>query len=152
MTCAEAAEQILEADRLELEGMGESMLARHLKGCSRCRAMALAVVRGEDSLAEEMAAVVPMPDLDALLDENGRSKPERTERIRIKARRFGLGLLPLAAAAAFASLFLSREPQVPGDSYSPPAFSPGLGLEVPEGRNVAVLATKNPNITVLWFF
>jgi hypothetical protein len=58
----------------------------------------------------------------------------------------------MAAAAALAALFLGTEPQLPGEPYRPPPETPGLGLEVPEGQNVAVLATNDPDITVLWFF
>jgi hypothetical protein len=152
MTCAEAARLILEADPQELEGTGDGSLAAHIRGCPQCGAMAQTVLKEEESMAAEMAAAVPMPDIDRLLQEAEASGGGETIPFRRKARRLGLSMIPVAAAAAIVSLLLLPEPQIPGDPYSPPEALPGLGLEVPEGQNVAVLATNNPNITVLWFF
>ncbi len=151
MTCAEALQTILEADPSILEGQGDSSLALHIQECPRCRKMARAVLEGENVLAEELVAALPSPDLEALLDEV--LGPESTpKKLRFRHRRLGLTLLPLAAAAAMVALFLGSEPRLPGDPYLPPQRAPGLGLEVPEGRNVAVMATSDPDITVLWLF
>lgn len=151
MTCFEARQALLEADPRALEGRGEDPLACHIRECPDCRAMARTVLKGEESLAQELVAAVPLPDLDSLLDQVLAS-PEKKASLRFRLKRFGLTALPLAAAAAMAALFLAREPQLPGDPYSPSQPDPGLGLEFPEGQDVAVLATNNPDITVLWFF
>jgi hypothetical protein len=50
------------------------------------------------------------------------------------------------------ALFLTGETPIPGDAYQPWTVAEGLDLEVPEGTNVAVLDTDNPDITVIWFF
>lgn len=151
MTCAEALQAILEADPSDLDEQGDSALSVHLRECHRCQEMALAVLIEESALAEGLTAAVAPPDLDALLDQA--FGPDAKARVlRFRPRRFGLTLLPMAAAAAMAALFLGRERQLPGDPYVPPELAPGLGLEVPEGQDVAVLATNNPEITVLWFF
>jgi len=151
MTCAEALQTILEADPSILEGQGESSLALHIQECPRCREMARVVLEGESLLAEELVAALPPPDLEALLDEV--LGPDSTPpKLRFRPRRLGLTLLPLAAAAAMVALFLGSEPRLPGDPYLPPQRAPGLGLEVPEGQNVAVMATNDPDITVLWLF
>lgn len=151
MNCAEARQAILEADPADLEGRGESGLARHLRDCSRCKDLARTVLVEERALALGLAAAVAAPELDALLDQALGADP-RPGILPFRLRRLGLTLLPLAAAAAMASLFLGSDPQLPGDPYLLPETAPGLELDVPEGQNVAVLATKDPNITVLWFF
>jgi hypothetical protein len=153
MTCAEAFDEILEADVEVLRGMGEMPLALHLRECPRCAARARAVLAGAGALGQEMAERVPGPDLDALLDQALDPGRNRTRALPIPRRALGLTLIPLAAAAALVSLFLRTEPSLPGDSQPPsPAVSTGLDVGVPEGRNVAVLATNDPDITVLWLF
>ena len=151
MICVEAHRSILEADPLALEGRGDDPLALHIRECSSCRAMARAVLEGEKDLAEDLVAAVSLPDLDSLLD--GALAPIRKRSsLRLPPKRFGLTVLPLAAAAAMAALFLGSDPQLPGELYFPSQPQPGLGLEVPTGQDVAVIATNNPDITVLWFF
>jgi len=98
-----------------------------------------------------MVASVPLPGLDALIDQALSRSPKRRT-LRLRPKPLGLNLLPLAAVAAIVGLFLGTDPQLPGDPYNPSTEAPGLGLEVPQGQNVAVLATHDPNITVLWFF
>jgi hypothetical protein len=61
-------------------------------------------------------------------------------------------VLPLAAAAALAAILLLREPSLPGPLYSPPERAAAFEAEVPPDQNVAILATSDPNITVLWLF
>jgi len=152
MTCAEAMQAILEADPSDLEGLGEGGFQDHLRACSRCQAAARAVLEEEKALAMEMVAAVPLPDLDGLLAEAAISRGSTPKRFSPRFRKAGFTLLPLAAAAAMVGLFLGSEPPLPGAPYTVPERPPGLGLEIPEGRNVAVLATNDPDITVLWFF
>jgi len=151
MTCAEALQSILEADPSDLEEQGDSALSVHLRECNRCQEMALAVLVEESALAEGLTGAVAPPDLDALLDQ-ALGPDAKAKILQFRPRRFGLTLLPMAAAAAMVALFIGREPQLPGDPYIPPERVPGLGLEAPEGQNVAVLATNDPEIAVLWFF
>jgi len=147
MTCAEARQAILEADPSVLEGRGNDFLALHIQECPLCRDMAHAVLEGESLLSEELVAAVPPPELDAILDEVlGPGSTLKT--LRFRHRRLGLTLLPLAAVATMVALFLGSEARLPGDPYIPPQRASGLGLEVPEGHNVAVMATSDPDITV----
>jgi hypothetical protein len=153
---------MLEADPYELQDSGDSALSRHLRECGRCRSMAGAILEDEALLAHGLASAVPIPDLDRILDQalspdptpvKASTDPTASGKIlRFTWKRAGATLLPLAAAATLAALFLGRSPELPGDPYHPVPEAPGLGLEVPEGRNVAVLATNDPEITVLWFF
>jgi len=151
MTCAEALQGILEADPVTLQGQGDDILARHIRECSGCRGMAQTVLETEERLGDALVGAVPAPPLDVLI-EKVLSQPSKPKGLRFRPKPLGLSLLPLAAAAAMVGLFLGTDPRLPGDPYSPSPEAPGLGLEVPEGRNVAVLATNDPNITVLWFF
>ena len=152
MNCSDAREALLEADLDQLMGRGEEPLAEHLKGCPRCRAVGQMILEGERGLGEAMMDLVPVPDLDDLMDRAERERDGGQKGIRHQLRWSLSRLAPLAAAAALVALFFGREPVLPGDPvvHLPPA--PGLGLEVPEGQDVAVLATSNPDITVLWFF
>ena len=151
-TCAEVRELLLEADLPQLCGETEDFLVDHLEGCSRCGEMARTILEGERKLGEVMEELVPAPDLEALLERATRDGASTSGKLRRRLRTAAPKLVPLAAAAALVALFLGREPALPGDPVSLSQPAPGLGLEVPEGRDVAVLATNNPDITVLWFF
>jgi hypothetical protein len=162
MTCADALEAMLEADPHELRDWEDTELSRHLRECGRCRSVAVAILEDEALLARGLESTVPHPDLDRIIDQALGANPTSTKAstnptasgriLRFPRKRTVATLFPLAAAAALAALLLGRSPELPGDPYHPAPEAPGLGLEVPEGRNVAVLATKNPEITVLWFF
>jgi predicted anti-sigma-YlaC factor YlaD len=152
MKCVDAVELILEADPQDLAGKGDSILARHVRSCPKCRALALVVLEEERALAVQMVEAVPAPDLDAILALGLASENRPSSRHARKFRSAGYALIPLAAAAALVGLLLQSEPTLPGPAYSSPEPTVALGLEIPEGRNAAVLRTDNPDITVLWFF
>ena len=152
MKCADAVELILEADPPELRGKGESDLARHIRTCPKCRAVAQVVLEEEQVLAREMVEAVPLQDMERILDLGLAPEPGVGHKLRGRFRKAGYALIPLAAAAALVGVFLRSEPTLPGPQFSFPEPTVALGLEVPEGRNAAVLQTKNPDITVLWFF
>jgi hypothetical protein len=61
--------------------------------------------------------------------------------------------MALAVAASIAALLLlaRRELPPPGVELAPRLATP-VTVEAPADRNVAVIATSNPDITVLWFF
>jgi hypothetical protein len=63
-----------------------------------------------------------------------------------------MALIPLAAAASLAILLTGREPPLPGHPYTPQPTAPGLDVQAPNGADVAVLETNDPEITVLWLF
>ena len=107
-------------------------------------------------MATGLIQEVVLPDLDRIIHE-AMDGEERviplTGRLRPWVFRGpGLALLPLAAAAAMATLFLGRAPSLPGPEFIPPPPQAGLEVEAPEGRSVAVLETSNPDIKVLWLF
>ena len=177
MTCSEVSRALLEADPRELRGEGDTPMARHLHACPHCRGAARIILRGEESLAASMVEAVPASDLDQVL-RRASAPPSPPPRIskRRWTRHLGLALVPLAAAAVGVGLFLGvdpgidpdAEPGVLGTLEAPSGSAPGpplalrtfdagsppprLALQIPEGRNAAVLATDDPDITVLWFF
>ncbi len=74
-------------------------------------------------------------------------------------QRRGLKGFALLAAASLAALLLVRggEPLLPGSPGFPgapvaPVVVAYADFETPEGSNLAVLPTGNPDITVLWFY
>jgi hypothetical protein len=157
MNCNDAHARLLEADPATLEGQDGSPLATHLHSCAACRARAQAILRGESLLARELARDVPVPDLEAILtkaeEENEvPTLPFFTRRVRMAPWSRAGALVPLAAAAVMAALMLGRTPSLPGPEFTPEPIPPGLEVEIPEGQDVAVLATSNPDITVLWHF
>jgi len=156
MKCTEVRMGLLEAELPVLEGLGDDPVAQHIRECSGCAEKARTILRGEASLARALEEAAPFPDLDRILDAAGIEPPEAIPlqpRGRSWSRsRTGLTLLPLAAAAAIAALFLGRDPSLPGPPYTPPEAQAGLDVEVPEGNSVVVLETNNSEITVLWLF
>jgi hypothetical protein len=67
------------------------------------------------------------------------------------------GLLSLAAAAAVVLVVAGRNrvvPMTPSVQLATPADSAAsaIAVEVPEGKNAIVFATKNPLISVVWIY
>jgi len=145
VTCAEARERMLEAERTELSGATESELSLHLRGCARCRRAATQILEAERELWGALAAATP-----------GRGADEAVGLVRRRAqrRRWAWRVAPLAAAAVLAVALIARREQV--QQTPPPASAPpirsGLAVEGPPGRSVAVFQTDNPDIVVIWFF
>lgn len=153
MTCAEAIEAILEAEPSDLEGLGDGALPRHLGQCARCRKVARFVLDQEEVLARNMVESVRAPDLAEILDRSQKATEYWPRRHTLRRLRpAGFSLLPLAAAAVIAALLLGGDPPFPDPPHVAFQEPEGLELQVPEGRDAAVLVTGNPDITVLWFF
>ncbi len=144
MTCAEARERMLEAERTDLSGATESELSLHLRGCARCRRAANRILEAERELWGALAAATPV---------RGTEEAVGTVRRRAQRRRWVWRVAPLAAAAGLAVALLARREQV--QQSLPPKAPPtraGLAVEGPPGRSVAVFQTDNPDIVVIWFF
>ena len=145
MTCAEARERMLEAERTDLSGATESELSLHLRGCARCRRAANRILEAERELWGALAAATPV---------RGTEEAVGTVRRRAQRRRWVWRVAPLAAAAVLAVALIARREQV--QQTPPPASAPpirsGLAVEGPPGRSVAVFQTDNPDIVVIWFF
>jgi hypothetical protein len=171
MNCHEAIERILEADPAELAGDVPSPLGEHLQACSRCQVMAWQVLSRQGALAKEMARLRPRVPAEELLAHLSLDRPRETEnqaeggapagemgrrRPRRVWGRWVAGAVPVAAAAALAVLLLgdgSRQP-LSVREFTPSVLPPSTAPEVEPGtsRDFAVLETRNPNISVVWFF
>lgn len=151
MRCEQALERMLVADPGALRGdaAADAELAAHLAGCRRCRAVAA-------TLTSELAA------LDAGLEElaSRRELPVGAP-ARHRRRRLPRGTwVPLAAAAALAALLVigrggGPELERPGSGGEPPwpgSGEPRVAVTVPVDRGAAVMATRNPKITVVWLY
>jgi len=165
--CASCRERLMEASPAELRrvvagrpegrvtsvgpsGPGSKGIAGHLARCPACRAEVERVVDGLDAL--DMALDGPPDGIDVdLVLRRARNEQDRAGRrwprhpVRIAAA--------LLAAATLALLFRQQSDGPPPRPTPVIAALPSVpDVEVPAGRNVAVLPTDNPAITVLWFF
>jgi hypothetical protein len=139
---------LLEADPEELAGTADSALARHVAGCASCRAIARAIQEDTAALDRYLTDVPRGPDVDVILASAGYPAGSSTRVIRFpRWRRWSA----LAAAAAVAGLLLGRpDAPMPGSPFVQPDTPPLV--EAAPDQNVAVMATADPDITVLWFF
>ncbi len=157
MKCTDARGAILDADPAILQGLGDDPLATHIRACPSCARRAQAILREEAALSGALLRATRPPDLDRILREvaePGRHLEAGRRRWLMTGggKRWGTALFPLAAAAVLAFLFLGRQPTLPGTPYRPSPPPAGLDVQAPPETNVAVLETKDPNITVLWLF
>lgn len=151
MLCRDALRALLEAEPQELRGEGESVVAAHVRGCADCRVAADALLAGEESLAETLRGQAPPLDVKSVLERAHSAPTPSHPRWRSAAWK---SAVPLAAAAATAFLLLTRDGGIPpvAPVSEPAVITTAQVLEVPEGKNVAVLETQNPAIAVVWFF
>jgi hypothetical protein len=129
--------------------IGSARFEMHLACCPACLAAAERVVEGLDALdtalGDRSSGVDPVAIVERARAADGKGRPPWARSDRLAAA--------LLAAAAVALVFL-RPPS--GPSPHPPAAVAAQptepDVEAPAGRNVAVLSTDNPDITVLWIF
>jgi len=150
MSCEAARERLLEADLAELQGLGDGELARHLRSCARCRAQGRVILDQYAALEHALERQVP-----ALDPADPRWQPRVLPR---PARRWTV-MIPLALAAGLAVLVVARRGRPALEPGGPPSSvalavwdNPGLDVQGPPGRTVAVFQTDNPDIVVIWSF
>ena len=161
MECDRTLEMSAVADPAMLEGAlsGNGELAEHVVACPACADVARAVLAKQASLAEQLEAVGPSAPLDRALQAAG----AEAERRRVAGRgRHWRRLAPLAAAATVAGLLAIRFVGIspdggPGEAFDRTgimanALQPDMDVTAPEGTNVAVFRTPNPDIVVYWFY
>ena len=143
MNCLDTRSLLLEAEPEELAGEGPTPLATHVRNCSACGALAGRILEETAALDGFLAQAAPAPDVDAIL--------KRAQEAKVIAFPAWRRWSAVAAAAAVAGLFFLR-----GDAPMQIADTNTFGerplVEAAPDQNVAVLATANPDITVLWFF
>lgn len=176
-TCRRARDRLLEAELSTLRGEDGTPLAAHLRVCPRCRAAAEAILEAEERLARALEGVRTSidPAEAASLAERARRSAhgpagEMAGGVRDRRRRLW-PLVPLAAAAAALLVLGPRnggEPAGSGLSLTPPtpdgplaggaardrgpAAAARFALDVPERGRAVVFATRDPSITVVWFY
>jgi anti-sigma factor RsiW len=147
MNCEAARERLLEAELAELEGRGDGELARHLRSCRSCSTQARAILDQYGALRGALESRPPRLDP---------ADPRWRRRVvRSPARRW-VAAIPLALAAGLAILVVARRHQTAIEPGTPvplaTSAAPGLDVQGPPGRSVAVFQTDNPNIVVIWSF
>lgn len=173
--CDAVQEWLLEAEPAELRGEGDSRFVRHLRECAACREAAQAVQDLQRRLARELGALRSRIDPAgavalALRDRGTLALPDRGRGTRGLASGWSgwsrRTFVPLAAAAVAAGLWLvssrssppTAPPEVASSALPPrPAFAVAAGetrfsLRIPERRGALVFATRDPAITVVWFY
>ena len=142
MNCAECRERLVEADRADLEGIGDSPLAAHLTDCTGCRAIADRLLEEETRLREALDALQPVRSAEEAV--------RRAARIARRRRRRWLGLVPAAAAAGIAALLLSRSDGPTVSDFVERA--PPTPIVESSDQNVVIYQTDNPDIVVVWLY
>lgn len=161
MTCETARDLLLEASPRELRGLGDTELARHLRGCPRCREPARKLLEAGEGLARELEGLLESGSEEEILRAvrrelagGGAGEDDRTGALR------GRGLwriaAPLAAAAALVGVLLVPEGPEPaletGRMPVPPEMARREAVEVEADRRFAVMKTGDPKIRVVWFY
>lgn len=181
MNCDHALELLLEADLSELDGVGESPLAAHVRDCAKCRAVAAQV------LADTRALALATGDRRVV------TRPSGARRSYVRRPVAAAGALaavlalavfgpmrtdddthatvPAPGPAAPAATEVPRGVPAAARRFAEPAAATPMRLvasqsvtaratgdpdrvivTAPEGTRVAVLKTGNPAITVVWLY
>jgi predicted anti-sigma-YlaC factor YlaD len=144
MNCTEARELLLEAELAELRGEGESEVARHIRECARCQAMAREIVEQESSLGQVLAGVRPEVSADI-------AAAEAAPRLK---RRWA-AIIPAALAAALAGILLTSNGTPPAvvPSTTEVAAAPAVPVvDATSSETFVVFNTDNPDIVVVWLY
>ena len=152
MPCEMKLDVLLEAEPEELAGVGDTALAQHVARCSRCRAIAGELLEGQTLLAEGLRLLTPARNVESVVDRIRLQAARRRLRSRLRTV-----VLPLAAAAVLSVLVVgARVPRrtVFDDTTARGAatLEAARAIRVSPARNVAVMKTDNPKITVVWFY
>jgi predicted anti-sigma-YlaC factor YlaD len=145
MDCAGVRPLLLEAEPEDLAGVGSSHVAAHVRTCGACGAVAARILDETARLDGFLARAPAAPDVDALV-----TRAQRREKKVIPFPTWKRWSAVAAAAAVAGLLFLRRD--VPLQAFDRHTFDEAPLVEAAPDQNVAVLATANPDITVLWFF
>lgn len=148
--CAAWAKRLVVASPEELSGMVETDLSCHIRDCPRCAAEARRIVSANRALRVAMSG--PEVDAAGLIE---RARHAHADERKTKGRQWvsvprmawsGIAA-SMAAAAVAAVLFLKTpplEPLMPFVSQEP--------LVHAADYNLVVVPTRNPDITILWFY
>ena len=135
MNCDRAYEAMLVAEPEELRGIGESELARHIRGCEQCERKAARILEATALLSAQLNRAAAQPR-------------SRTKQARVPA------WLPLPIAAAIAGMLLLNEPPEPaaprvGSLAEVKRPATRIVVNAPADGSVAVIRAAD-NVTVVW--
>lgn len=159
MTCTEALDLLLEADPAVLAETSESPVALHLRSCEPCRLLAARLVSGHERDRAGYLGVVSQQSADTIAARViMAAAPTPIVPIRRRSlRRVALGIVPVAAAAAFVLLVNARRNARHAEFQESidAAFAASTAVtnvKVPPGRNAVVFKTRDPGISVVWIY
>jgi hypothetical protein len=143
MTCSNAREEMLVAERSTLRGTGESDLARHIGECESCRRLAAAIEHETASLAAAIALRDP-----ATADVRSMGRHRTRNAILVTA-------LPIAATIAMAAVLLHRDEagsrvHAPARSEKDRMVMNAVTVDVERGQTATVIRTQDPKVTIVW--
>jgi hypothetical protein len=142
--CATAADLLLVAEPAELRGEGDTGLAGHVRACASCRAQAQLLLAEQARLGRALHTLTALHTSPA-----SRDRPTRHWLPRV--------LLPVAAAAAAVVMLVTRTAEHANEPLPPLLVPAARVADVPvvnasTTRNVAVMQTSDPKITVVWYY
>jgi anti-sigma factor RsiW len=152
MNCTEARDLLLEADLAELRGEGESEVARHVRECSRCRAMAQEIVAQERALAQSLAGVRSRVSADAAAAEVAAAE---VLPLQPRWKRRWAAVVPAALAATIAGILLTSNgtsPTVVPSTTEVAAVAAVPVVDAASSETFVVFNTDNPDIVVVWLY
>lgn len=165
-TCKSMRQMMLTAIPQVLHGAADDPLARHISMCPACARLARQLLSQTEYLDQALDAGAPPLDVDAVLARAAAAEPDgpvpsAAEPRTMHARRRWMRWAPLAIAASLAALLLVVRTESPGPPTSVSSERSGVlpsqshafpTVQSAPGRNVAVIPTDNPDITVVWYF
>ncbi len=151
MTCAQALDNMLDAEPAELQADAPGGLAGHLRGCDACRSAAGRILAAQAELATGLAALTAAGVREEVRVRPIGSAPSAARRWALRAA------LPLAAAASL--LLVLRRPSSAPESARVAAAAIQRDMmheealvEPGPGQSAAVMATRDPAVTVVWLY
>jgi hypothetical protein len=174
-SCETIRERLLEASATALAGRGESAVARHVRSCAACHSVAKRILDETRLLGASLEQLRPRMSEDEAVRLARDSEGRQVAAVKLPAARragssgFPRGWMrwspvPVAAAAAVVALVLTAGPRTQSPEEDDPSVPvlpvataaavalDGLSVDIPEQGRVAVFETKNPSITVVWFY
>jgi len=147
------SEALLEAGAAELRGVGTSAVARHVRACDRCAARAREILTATEELDGALSRFAGAePDVKVILRRAGHAGPVS---LAVGGLRRRWRWVTLAAAAVAAGVLLGPPGRRPAPTPAPPPAAEAATLPAvvaPASGSVAVIATADPKLTVVWFF
>ena len=159
MNCVETHDLLLEADPETLAGNGDPAVAAHLQSCAQCRSVVAQLLEAHERDVALYVDVTPRqtPDAVATMVIAAAVGDVPVRKRRSIRRAVGIGLVPIAAAAAFLLAIHTRrdarqeafQASIDAAFAAPAAVT---SVKIPAGKNAVVFKTQDPNISVVWIY